>query len=188
MRSTGWPTRPAMSLPRPLRPDEACRHPSCAPPNTLLCACTARPAQHARSAETRSGNTRSPVLRRSTARPARPAGRCSPEAAPPGSRGYDGSHDDFSAARPRDPPSRRRRQEPAHGLGFRRIVLRRFRLRHGQLTHRLRSVLDRGSLSVPPPSRRTPAMTDEQLLGTTPKVTRILMSEEAIYGLILVSG
>jgi hypothetical protein len=31
-------------------------------------------------------------------------------------------------------------------------------------------------------------MTDEQLLGTTPKVTRILMSEEAIYGLILVSG
>lgn len=31
-------------------------------------------------------------------------------------------------------------------------------------------------------------MTDEQLLGTTPKVARILMSEEAIYGLILVSG
>lgn len=31
-------------------------------------------------------------------------------------------------------------------------------------------------------------MSDEQLLGTTPKVTRILMSEEAIYGLILVSG
>lgn len=31
-------------------------------------------------------------------------------------------------------------------------------------------------------------MSDEKLLGTTPKVTRILMSEEAIYGLILVSG
>ncbi|SFS08447.1 hypothetical protein SAMN04487846_2378 [Microbacterium sp. cf046] len=31
-------------------------------------------------------------------------------------------------------------------------------------------------------------MSDEELLGTTPKVTRILMSEEAIYGLILVSG
>ena len=31
-------------------------------------------------------------------------------------------------------------------------------------------------------------MGDEQLLGTTPKVTRILMSEEAVYGLILVSG
>ncbi len=31
-------------------------------------------------------------------------------------------------------------------------------------------------------------MSDEQVLGTTPKVTRILMSEEAIYGLILVSG
>lgn len=31
-------------------------------------------------------------------------------------------------------------------------------------------------------------MSDEQLLGTTPQVTRILMSEEAIYGLILVSG
>ncbi len=31
-------------------------------------------------------------------------------------------------------------------------------------------------------------MSDEQLLGTTPRVTRILMSEEAIYGLILVSG
>jgi len=31
-------------------------------------------------------------------------------------------------------------------------------------------------------------VSDEQLLGTTPKVTRILMSEEAIYGLILVSG
>lgn len=31
-------------------------------------------------------------------------------------------------------------------------------------------------------------MSDEQLLATTPKVTRILMSEEAIYGLILVSG
>lgn len=31
-------------------------------------------------------------------------------------------------------------------------------------------------------------MSDEQLLGTTPKVTRILMSEEAVYGLILVSG
>jgi hypothetical protein len=31
-------------------------------------------------------------------------------------------------------------------------------------------------------------MSDEQLLGTTPKVSRILMSEEAIYGLILVSG
>lgn len=31
-------------------------------------------------------------------------------------------------------------------------------------------------------------MRDEQLLGMTPRVTRILMSEEAIYGLILVSG
>ncbi len=31
-------------------------------------------------------------------------------------------------------------------------------------------------------------MSDEQLLGTTPKVTQILMSEEAVYGLILVSG
>jgi len=31
-------------------------------------------------------------------------------------------------------------------------------------------------------------VSDEQLLGTTPRVTRILMSEEAIYGLILVSG
>ncbi len=31
-------------------------------------------------------------------------------------------------------------------------------------------------------------MSDDKLLGTTPKVTRILMSEEAIYGLILVSG
>src|SRR5688572_12956470 len=31
-------------------------------------------------------------------------------------------------------------------------------------------------------------MSDDQVLGTTPKVTRILMSEEAIYGLILVSG
>lgn len=31
-------------------------------------------------------------------------------------------------------------------------------------------------------------MSDEQLLGTTPRVTRILMSEEAVYGLILVSG
>ena len=31
-------------------------------------------------------------------------------------------------------------------------------------------------------------MSDEQLLGTTPKVRRILMSEEAVYGLILVSG
>ncbi len=31
-------------------------------------------------------------------------------------------------------------------------------------------------------------MTDEQLLGTTPRVSRILMSEEAVYGLILVSG
>lgn len=31
-------------------------------------------------------------------------------------------------------------------------------------------------------------MSDLQLLGTTPKVTRILMSEEAVYGLILVSG
>lgn len=31
-------------------------------------------------------------------------------------------------------------------------------------------------------------MSDEQLVGTTPTVTRILMSEEAIYGLILVSG
>ena len=31
-------------------------------------------------------------------------------------------------------------------------------------------------------------MSDGQLLGTTPKVTRILMSEEAVYGLILVSG
>lgn len=31
-------------------------------------------------------------------------------------------------------------------------------------------------------------MSDLQLLGTSPKVTRILMSEEAVYGLILVSG
>ncbi|GAA1677339.1 hypothetical protein GCM10009807_21600 [Microbacterium lacus] len=31
-------------------------------------------------------------------------------------------------------------------------------------------------------------MTDEKILGTTPRVTRILMSEEAVYGLILVSG
>lgn len=31
-------------------------------------------------------------------------------------------------------------------------------------------------------------MSDEQRVGTTPRVTRILMSEEAIYGLILVSG
>lgn len=31
-------------------------------------------------------------------------------------------------------------------------------------------------------------MTDEKMLGTTPRVTRILMSEEAVYGLILVSG
>lgn len=31
-------------------------------------------------------------------------------------------------------------------------------------------------------------MDDLQVLGTSPKVTRILMSEEAVYGLILVSG
>jgi hypothetical protein len=31
-------------------------------------------------------------------------------------------------------------------------------------------------------------MSDDQLRDTTPEVTRILMSEEAIYGLILVSG
>ncbi|HWM15820.1 MAG TPA: hypothetical protein VNP97_04465 [Microbacterium sp.] len=31
-------------------------------------------------------------------------------------------------------------------------------------------------------------MNEEQMLGTSPKVARILMSEEAIYGLILVSG
>lgn len=31
-------------------------------------------------------------------------------------------------------------------------------------------------------------MSDAQMLGTTPQVTRILMSEEAVYGLILVSG
>ena len=138
-RSSGWPTRPARSSPRPLRPDAACRHPSCAPPSTLRCGCTARPAQPAPSAAMRSGSTRSPAPRRSTVRPARPAGRCSHDAVPPGSRGYDGGHDDFSAARSRDPPPRRRRPEPAHGLGVGRIVLRRFRLRHRQLTHRFRS-------------------------------------------------
>ena len=31
-------------------------------------------------------------------------------------------------------------------------------------------------------------MSDEELLGTSPRVSRILMSEEAVYGLILVSG
>jgi hypothetical protein len=31
-------------------------------------------------------------------------------------------------------------------------------------------------------------MSNEQLIRTTPNVTRILMSEEAVYGLILVSG
>jgi hypothetical protein len=50
-------------------------------------------------------------------------------------------------------------------------VLRRQRLRH-RLTHTATS---------------SPSMTDEQL-HITPRVGRILMSEEAIYGLILVSG
>ena len=85
-------------------------------------------------------------------------------------RGYDGWHDDFAAARPRDPPARRRTRRTCSRSSSQALVLRRLRLRHRHLTAPPQpAVLDRGSLTVPPPSRRTPAMTDEQLLGTTPE-------------------